>query len=103
MRVGILSLPSMLAFRLTACALMSCQKKQRLISTVIVGSEQMLPRHAARRLCRKPQSRADWPTMAHSKLIDSYGIPHAPPAASFLRLYPKRPGPRLVLPLLVCD
>jgi hypothetical protein len=38
MRVGILSLASMLCFRLTARTLMSLQKKQRLISTVIVGS-----------------------------------------------------------------
>ena len=28
----------------------------------------------------------------HSKPIDSCGIPHAAPAASFLRLYPKRPA-----------
>lgn len=36
--MGIFSLPSMLSFRLTARAWMSLQKKQRLISTVIVGS-----------------------------------------------------------------
>ena len=33
--MGICSLPSMPSFRRTACAWMSCQKKQRLISTVI--------------------------------------------------------------------
>jgi hypothetical protein len=36
--VGIFSLASMLSFRLTARTLMSLQKKQRLISTVMVGS-----------------------------------------------------------------
>jgi len=44
MRVGIFSLLSILSFRLTACALMSCQKKHRLISTFIAASP-LLPYH----------------------------------------------------------
>jgi hypothetical protein len=37
------------------------------------------------------------PIARPTKPIDSCGIPHAAPAASFLRLYPKRPGPHLVM------